>query len=151
MFRRLDPDFPARARDWGGGLIVGGHNYGQGSSREHAALAPVHLGVPAIAAGSYARIHRRNLIAVGVVPLVISDDDRAAAAVGQRWQLPGLGAAVRSGADSVTARVDGEREIRLGLPLSPGERDVLAAGGLLAHIRAGERPRLTTSDRTRTP
>jgi aconitate hydratase len=145
MFRRLDPGFPARAREWDGGLIVGGHNYGQGSSREHAALAPVHLGVRAIAAGSYARIHRRNLIAVGVVPLVISDDDRATTVAGQRWHLPGLGEAVRSGADVVTARVDGEREIRLSVELSAGERAVLAAGGLLAYIRAGGRPRLTLS------
>ncbi len=144
MFQRLDPEFPARAREWGGGLIVGGHNYGQGSSREHAALAPVHLGVPAIAAGSYARIHRRNLIAVGVVPLVIGDDDLAATALGQRWRIPDLGHAVRSGADTVTATVDGGREITLGLPLSPGERTVLAAGGLLAHVRAGGRPRVTS-------
>jgi aconitate hydratase len=151
MFRRLDPEFPARARGWGGGVIVGGHNYGQGSSREHAALAPVHLGVRVIAAGSYARIHRRNLIAVGVVPLVVTDDDRAATAVGQRWHLPGLGEAVRSGADAVTARVDGGRDIRLALALSSGERAVLTAGGLLAHIRAGGRPRSSTSDRTPTP
>ena len=81
----------------------------------------MHLGVRAIAAGSYARIHRRNLIAVGVVPLVISDDDRAAAAVGQRWQLPDLGEAVRSGADVVSAKVDGEQEIRLSVELSAGE------------------------------
>ena len=133
-------EFHGRALEWGGGMIVGGHNYGQGSSREHAALAPVHLGVRAIAAGSYARIHRRNLIAVGIVPLVIGDDDRAAAAVGQRWHIPGLGAgrALRRGV--VTATVDDGREITLGLPLSAGERAVLAAGGLLAHIRAGGRP-----------
>ncbi len=143
MFTRLDPDFPARALEWGGGLIIGGHNYGQGSSREHAALAPAHLGVRAIAAGSYARIHRRNLIAVGVVPLEIGDDDRAAAAVGQRWHLRGLGAAVRSGADAVVARVDDGREVRLALRLSSGERATLAAGGLLAHVRAGGRTRLT--------
>lgn len=144
MFRRLDPEFPARARSWEGGLIVGGHNYGQGSSREHAALAPLHLGVRAIAAGSYARIHRRNLIAVGIVPLVIGDDDRAATAVGQRWRITGLADAVRSGAGSVTATVstdgDGERGVTLELALSPGERAVLAAGGLLAHVRAGGRP-----------
>ena len=144
MFQRLDPEFPARARRCGGGLIVGGHNYGQGSSREHAALAPVHLGVRAIAAGSYARIHRRNLIAVGVVPLVIGDDDRAATEVGQRWRIPDLGHAVLSGADTVIATVDDGREITLELPLSPGERTVLAAGGLLAHVRAGGRPRVTS-------
>jgi aconitate hydratase len=150
MFGRFDPAFPDRANERGGGLIVGGHNYGQGSSREHAALAPLHLGVRVIAAGSYARIHRRNLIAVGIVPLVISDDDRAVAAAGQRWNIPGLADAVRSGAETVTATVDGGREIRLGLPLTPGERAVLAAGGLLAHVRAGGRTRVTTAALTRT-
>jgi aconitate hydratase len=145
MFRRLDPEFPDRAVDWGGGVIVGGHNYGQGSSREHAALAPLHLGVRAIAAGSYARIHRRNLIAVGIVPLVIDDDDRADTHVGQRWHVEGLGEAVRFGAETVTAIVDGSREIRLELALSPGERDVLDAGGLLAHVRAGGRTRVPTA------
>ena len=144
MFGRFDPTFPDRALERGGGVIVGGHNYGQGSSREHAALAPLHLGVRAIAAGSYARIHRRNLIAVGIVPLVIADDDRAATEVGQRWRIPGLAAAVRSADDSVTATVDDAREIRLELPLTPGERTVLAAGGLLAHVRAGGRARVPT-------
>lgn len=140
MFQRFDPGFPERAQEWGGGIIVGGHNYGQGSSREHAALAPLHLGVRAIAAGSYARIHRRNLIAVGIVPLVIADDDREAAEVGQHWHVAGLAEAVRSGADAVTARVDDSRDITLELALSRGEREVLAAGGLLAHVRAGARP-----------
>lgn len=146
MFRRLDPGFVGRAREWGGGLIVGGHNYGQGSSREHAALAPAHLGVRAVVAGSYARIHRRNLIAVGVVPFEIGDADRAAAAVGQRWHIRRLADAVRSGADTVVARIDDGREVALALRLSVGERAVLAAGGLLAHVRAGGRPRLTTPD-----
>ena len=105
----------------GGGLIVGGHNYGQGSSREHAALAPLHLGVRVIAAGSYARIHRRNLIAVGVVPLVIADDDRAATEVGQRWQHPGPGRrrALRRGRRRHRPRRRRTREIRLELALSP--------------------------------
>jgi aconitate hydratase len=151
MFRRLDPEFHGRAVDWGGGMIGGGHNYGQGSSREHAALAPLHLGVRAIAAGSYARIHRRNLIAVGIVPLVITDDDRTDTRVGQRWHVAGLGEAVRSGAESVTATVDGSRKIRLELALSPGERDVLAAGGLLAHVRGGGRPRVPTAALATTP
>jgi aconitate hydratase len=143
MFQRLDRQSHDRALEWGGGIIVGGHNYGQGSSREHAALAPLHLGVRVIAAGSYARIHRRNLVAVGIVPLVIADDARATAEVGQRWHIPGLAAAVRSGAESVTATVDDTRKLDLGLPLSAGERAVLAAGGLLAHIRSGGRPRVS--------
>jgi aconitate hydratase len=141
MFRRLDPGFHDRALAWGGGLIVGGDNYGQGSSREHAALAPLHLGVPAIVARSYARIHRRNLIAVGIVPLVFAEDaDWSLARVGQRWRIPGLARAVRTGADAVTAELDGGW-VRLGMPLSPRERTVLGAGGLLALIdQGGRRP-----------
>ncbi|MFF2027880.1 aconitate hydratase, partial [Streptomyces sp. NPDC058171] len=74
MFNRLDPDFYDRAQSWTGGIIIAGDNYGQGSSREHAALIPVYLGIRAIAAKSYARIHRRNLIAAGIAPLVLADD-----------------------------------------------------------------------------
>jgi aconitate hydratase len=141
MFRRLDPEFHDRARSWGGGLIVGGDNYGQGSSREHAALAPLHLGVPAVVARGYARIHRRNLIAVGIVPLVFADEAQwSAARVGQRWRIPGLARAIGDGAEAVTAEVDGgQRRLSLRLPLTPREREVLLAGGLLAHIQAGGR------------
>ena len=72
-FSRLDPSFAARARDKGGGIIVGGANYGQGSSREHAALAPRYLGVGAVVALSFARIHLANLINFGVVPLLFTN------------------------------------------------------------------------------
>jgi aconitate hydratase len=141
MFRRLDPEFHDRARSWGGGLIVGGDNYGQGSSREHAALAPLHLGVPAVVARGYARIHRRNLIAVGIVPLVFADEAQwSAARVGQRWRIPGLARAIGDGTEAVTAEVDGGRQrLELRLPLTPREREVLLAGGLLAHVQAGGR------------
>ncbi len=68
-FQRVDPDFVSRAKEWGGGLIVGGSNYGQGSSREHAALSPMYLGVRAVIAKSFARIHYANLINNGILPL----------------------------------------------------------------------------------
>src|SRR4051795_10841380 len=138
MFRRLDPGFYDRARAEGGGIIVGGHNYGQGSSREHAALAPQFLGVRAVAARSFARIHRRNLIAVGILPLVLGDHEYELARAGQRWRIPGLAAAVTDGGETVTAEADGRR-IQLTLTLTPNERAVLTAGGLIAHIRAGGR------------
>jgi aconitate hydratase len=147
MFRRLDPDFYQRAREAGGGIIVGGHNYGQGSSREHAALVPQHLGVRAVVARSYARIHRRNLIAVGIVPLVLGDEEYEAAGEGQRWRIPGLAAAVADGAERVTAEVDDGRRMELTLALTSGERAVLSAGGLIAHIRSGNRSRVTASGR----
>src|SRR6202011_2278011 len=72
-FRHRDPEFRKRLKEWGSGFIVGGHNYGQGSSREHAALAPLALGVKAVFAKSFARIHRRNLIAQGIVALRFDD------------------------------------------------------------------------------
>ena len=141
MFRRLDPDFHDRALSWGGGLIVGGDNYGQGSSREHAALAPLHLGVRAVVAGSYARIHRRNLINVGILPLVFADrSGYETAEVGQRWRIPGVAAALAGDTDTLTADVEGVGPVDVRLPVSLAEREILRAGGLLAQIRAGERP-----------
>jgi aconitate hydratase len=141
MFRRNDPEFVDRVTEWGGGIIVAGHNYGQGSSREHAALAPRHLGVRVVIAASFARIHRSNLIAQGVVPLV-SEEAAGRARVGETWRLPGLRAAIDSGADAVTAYAEDHAELPLRLELSRAERDLLLAGGLLAHVRAGHRPRV---------
>jgi aconitate hydratase len=143
MFRRLDPGFHDRALSWGGGVIIGGHNYGQGSSREQAALAPLHLGVRAIIARSYARIHRRNLIGVGILPLVFVDDSAwLTAQVGQRWRIPGIAAAVSSATGVMTAEVEGVGAVPVALDVSPAERQTLRAGGLLAQVRAGGRARL---------
>ena len=69
-----DPDFPKRAKENGGGFIVGGSNYGQGSSREHAALAPLQLGVRGVLAKSFARIHMANLINSGILPMTFVDE-----------------------------------------------------------------------------
>ncbi len=74
VFERVDPTFPARARAAGGGFIVGGANYGQGSSREHAALAPMYLGVKAVIVKSFARIHLANLINFGILPLTFANE-----------------------------------------------------------------------------
>jgi aconitate hydratase len=74
-FEIIDSTFPKRSKETGGGIIVGGENYGQGSSREHAALAPKYLGIKAVIAKSYARIHRQNLINFGIIPLVFADKD----------------------------------------------------------------------------
>ncbi|GAB3249345.1 aconitate hydratase [Arthrobacter pigmenti] len=143
MFRRIDPDFHDRAKEWGGGVIIGGENYGQGSSREHAALIPLYLGIRVIAARSYARIHRRNLIAAGIVPLVLPNN--AEPLIGDQWTIEGLYEAVANGEDSVTATINGVDRIDLGIQLSPNERSILAAGGLLAQVREGGRPLLTSA------
>src|SRR5437867_9428315 len=90
-FQHRDKEFPRRAHEWGGGFIVAGDNYGQGSSREHAALAPAQLGVRAVIVKSFARIHRRNLIAQGIVPLLFGNaSDYEQAELGQTWEIRSL-------------------------------------------------------------
>src|SRR3989304_4551601 len=73
VFQHHDRTFPQRAREWGGGFIVAGQKYAQGSGREHPAIAPLYLGVRAVLAKSFARIHRRNLIAQAILPLRFAD------------------------------------------------------------------------------
>lgn len=142
MFNRIDPDFPSRAEKWGGGVIVAGDNYGQGSSREHAALIPAYLGVRVIAAKSYARIHRRNLIAAGVTPLVLPTN-APKFSTGTPWDITGLRQALLDGSETIAVEVaDLAEPLVLGIELTSGERQVLTSGGLLAHIRAGGRDRV---------
>jgi aconitate hydratase len=133
MFRRFDPEFPARAEEWGGGIVVGGDNYGQGSSREQAAFAALYLGVRAVAAKSFARIHRTNLIAQAIPPLVLEGEPRVEQA--DEWRIEGLAEAVREGKGEVVA-VTPHGDLRLGLELSARERAILLAGGLIAYARA---------------
>jgi len=131
MFRRFDPEFPARAEAWGGGIVVGGHNYGQGSSREQAAFAALYLGVRAVVARSFARIHRANLIAQGIVPLTFADEaDYERVEQGDQWRIPGIRATVEAGGTEL------EGPVRLELRLAAREREILLAGGLVAHARA---------------
>lgn len=137
--RHRDPEFRKRLKEWGSGFIVAGDNYGQGSSREHAALAPLHLGVKAVIAKSFARIHRRNLVAQGIVALTFSDpSDYEKAEVGQTWKLPRLREELEQGSDTISAQIDGGEEIQLTHDLSEHEREILLAGGLLAHLRQRE-------------
>lgn len=145
LFTRIDPDFRKRVVGWreeddDRAIIVGGHNYGQGSSREQAALSPLHLGIQAVVAASFARIHRRNLITQGIVPLLLADDDaREHIAVGDRWHIPGLREAIVGGAHEVTAQSD-RLDVELRVELSDEERSMIAAGGLLRQLKdqAGE-------------
>jgi aconitate hydratase len=137
--RRFDPRFAARAREWGGGIIVAGHNYGQGSSREHAALAPKHLGVQAVIALSFARIHRQNLIAQGIPPLAFEDPTaREMARMGDTWEIAGLREALARGEERIRVRLPAQERTFIVLArFSPRERAVLLAGGLIAWLRAG--------------
>src|SRR4051812_24225015 len=131
-FRHRDPEFRKRLKEWGSGFIVGGDNYGQGSSREHAALAPLQLGVKAVFAKSFARIHRRNLVAQGILALQFtSDDDYDQAEVGQCWKLPSIREELDDGSDEITVVVDGDREFKVTHDFAPKEREILLEGGLL--------------------
>jgi len=134
-FQHRDPEFPRRAREWGGGFIVAGHNYGQGSSREHAALAPAQLGVRAVIAKSFAQIHRRNLIAQGILPLLfVEEADYDRAEIGQSWRISGLHG-IATGEDELSAEVEGLGTIALTHDLLPREREIAVAGGLIRYLR----------------
>jgi aconitate hydratase len=135
-FKYVDPEFVARARAAGRGIIVGGEHYGQGSSRESAATGPMHLGVRAVLAKSFARIHRANLINWGLVPLTF-DDPRAWDGIerGDQLRLADLrGALSASGRVQVTNVTRGTT-FTASCVLTPRERDLLLAGGLLTHTR----------------
>jgi aconitate hydratase len=136
-FQHRDPGFRERIKEWGGGFIVAGHNYGQGSSREHAALAPLQLGVTAVFAKSFARIHRRNLVAQGIVALTFADEsDYERAEVGQTWKLQRLREDLREGARALTVEVEDTGESFTAThDFSADEREILLAGGLLNHLR----------------
>jgi aconitate hydratase len=136
-FRNVDPEFVARARAAGGGLIVGGEIYGQGSSREAAVLSPLHLGVRAVLAKSFARIHRANLVNWGIVPLEFeSPADYDGIERDDVLELEDLRDSLAAGAPvAAVDRRTGAR-FRLRCVLSPRERDMLLAGGLLAQTAA---------------
>lgn len=138
VFTAVDPDFPSRAREYGGGLILGGDNYGQGSSREHAALAPMHLGVKAVIAKSFARIHRQNLINVGILPLRLLDpSDYELINQLDDVEIPDAAEAIRSGRTELDM-VDKTAGVSVSLihDLSPREREIVIAGGRLNYIRS---------------
>ncbi|MBO5713957.1 MAG: aconitate hydratase, partial [Clostridia bacterium] len=138
-FTVCDKDFPERAKQLGGGVILGGTNYGQGSSREHAALVPLYLGVKCVIAKSFARIHTANLINFGILPLTLdnaSDYDK----INQNddIEIIGIKEAV-SDKDSLILhdKTNGEK-IKLNLNLTSRQRKILLAGGLLNYTKKGE-------------
>ncbi|MFH1060416.1 MAG: aconitate hydratase [Pseudomonadota bacterium] len=135
VFSAVDPDFAEKAQKAAPAAVVGGDNYGQGSSREHAALAPRYLGVQVKLAKSFARIHRANLVNFGIVPLVFADPaDYDRIQPGLRLEFSGLRAAILAGDEKITALANGQ-PLRLTLQASPRERAMLAAGGLLNYIK----------------
>jgi aconitate hydratase len=135
VFEQIDPQFAERAQDKGAGAVVGGENYGQGSSREHAALAPRYLGIRVKFAKGFARIHRSNLINFGILPLRFKDPaDYDRLSQGDHLRITGLRALVESGASELTWQTEGGLLVTL-LDAGPLERQELLAGGLLNKVR----------------
>lgn len=131
VFSGIDPDFPARAKEKGGGFIVAGENYGQGSSREHAALAPMSLGITAVFARSFARIHRSNLINCGILPLIFSGSgDYEELSPGDILHLANPAEGINKG-ELLVENKTRNRSFRVLLPLVEREKEILRAGGLL--------------------
>ena len=131
-FGVCDKSFPERCKKAGSGIIVGGSNYGQGSSREHAALVPLYLGIRAVIAVSFARMHKANLINSGIIPLVFANpDDYNGIDEGDTLELSGIDDAI-AGADKVTVNnITKNTKITLNAEFSERARKILLAGGLL--------------------
>ncbi len=133
---RVDETFAERAMKSDGGVLVAGENYGQGSSREHAALCPMYLGVEAVLAQSFARIHRANLFNFGIVPFAVDESAYEAIEQGDDIEVvDDLADGIRSGQREFTIRVDDDWETTAVLNASEREREILAAGGKLAHTK----------------
>mgnify|MGYP002760172172 FL=1 len=133
---RVDDTFAERSLEADGGVLVAGENYGQGSSREHAALCPMFLGIEAVFAQSFARIHKANLFNFGIVPLEIDAETYDRLDQGDDVEIvDDVAAAVRSGAETFTARVNDEWEFTADLDASDRERDILASGGKLSWVK----------------
>lgn len=130
-FTVCDPTFPARAKAAGDGIIVGGSNYGQGSSREHAALVPMYLGIRCVVAKSFARIHAANLINAGILPLTFENpDDYDALQPGARLRIDDIRAGMAAGSLTLTDTAAG-KAYSVVCSLTERQQAILLAGGLL--------------------
>ncbi len=135
VFSPVDTDFAARAVARNGGIVVGRENYGQGSSREHAALAPRYLGIIAVLARSFARIHHDNLVNFGILPLIIGEEsDYDELARDDVLFIPDVSDGLRKGAFRLFNET-GKKEYSLKHNLSQRQKEIIAAGGLLNYTR----------------
>ncbi|MBO4309245.1 MAG: aconitate hydratase [Clostridia bacterium] len=135
-FAVCDETFAERAKAAGEGIVIGGANYGQGSSREHAALVPLYLGVRAVIAKSFARIHAANLINAGIMPLTFANpDDYDKLAQGDRLTLSNVWTGMDSGTIALKDETNGV-EITLSCAFTDRQKEILKAGGLLAYTKA---------------
>jgi len=141
LFERLDPDFFKKAKELRGGFVVGGENYGQGSSREHAALAPMFVGIRAIIVKSYARIHRSNLINFGILPLTFKDEKEfERVEQGDQLGIERIRDRLQANGLLTIQNVTQGRTFEVLHGLNEREIEILLAGGLLNHTRKSTTP-----------
>ncbi len=134
-FQVCDPDFPERAKAAGDGVVIGGSNYGQGSSREHAALVPMYLGIRCVIAKSFARIHIANLINAGILPLTFADPaDYDALTEGSKLTFTNLKEGIATGTVIMTDEATGKK-ITLNGEFTPRQQQILLCGGLLNYTK----------------
>ncbi|MBI5468214.1 MAG: aconitate hydratase [Deltaproteobacteria bacterium] len=139
VFAQIDARFHEKAKATGGGFVVGGENYGQGSSREHAALCPMYLGIKAIVAKSFARIHKDNLVNFGILPLTFANPaDYDGISDGDELEMTGLKGGLNSDT-LVIKNVTRDKEIKLKHGYSPRQVETILAGGTLNYTTAKSR------------
>ncbi|MFX0086619.1 MAG: aconitate hydratase [Candidatus Hodarchaeota archaeon] len=140
VFEQVDPTFPQRAlesKGEGGGIIIGGQNYGQGSSREHAALAPMYLGIKVVLTKSFARIHRDNLVNFGLLPLTfVNNEDYDKLNDGDVLEIKEVRKALKEKKPIKIHNITQNTEIETSYDLSERERDIILAGGTLSYTVA---------------
>ena len=135
-FGVCDKTFPERIKTEGKGIVIGGANYGQGSSREHAALVPLYLGVKAVITKSFARIHCANLINAGILPLTFSNaDDCDKITQGDELSLKGIKKAIINNEPAVLVNLTKNEEYSINYDLSQRQKDIILAGGLLNYTK----------------
>ncbi len=136
-FTVCDNNFPDRAEALGTSIIVGGSNYGQGSSREHAALAPLHLGVKAVLTKSFARIHRSNLINAGILPITfVNENDYLSIDKNDELEICNIIESIKSGKNLIVRNKTKNLDIEVNCELSDRAKEIVLAGGLLAFTKS---------------
>ena len=136
VFAALDPEFHLKAQEAGSGVVIGGENYGQGSSREHAAIAPMYLGVRAVITKSFARIHKANLVNFGILPLTFANPaDYDGLNEGDQLELTGVLSSLEKGEPVKVLNKTRGTSFDAAYDLAARELELLKAGGLLNHTK----------------
>lgn len=139
-FKQCDEKFAEHCKAAGKGIIIGGANYGQGSSREHAALVPLYLGIKAVITKSFARIHCANLVNAGIIPFTFADEaDYDKISVNDELCLEGIRDSIANGSDVTLKNLTTGESYKLDYQLSERQRDILLAGGLLDYTRESQK------------